>query len=177
MISLNLTSGVKLKQEQFTMPDISMFYCRTCGLRDNNGLCHRYNEQREETDFCSKRVRSVYDIICDICGRLSEKLQILDINDKTICICDACADTLNSCQTCLHALTCEFETNSSTIPKMIQKQIRQGYVTAITQVQNPERIKITCAQGCPCYDPKSQACLRPRGACQQYSVLVHSQQV
>ena len=59
---------------------------------------------------------------------------------------------------------CSFENDPSPLPKIVQKQVRQGNMTAITQVRNPERIEITCKKDCPCYDPEFE-CLRQFGTC------------
>jgi hypothetical protein len=39
-------------------------------------------------------------------------------------------------------------------------------VTTVTTVMNPSRIEITCAKGCPCYDPEI-GCMRQFNYCER----------
>ena len=83
-------------------------------------------------------------------------------------ICPNCNKLLGTCRTCQNGNLCTFETDPSPLPKIVQKQIRQGNMTAVTQVMNPERVAITCQKGCPCYSPDFSCSKQNRGACQQY---------
>ena len=82
-------------------------------------------------------------------------------------VCDDCLNRLGTCAVCEYQNTCDFETNPSTLPKIVQKVIRQGNAQMMTQVRNPEREKITCAAGCKCYD-KTYGCSRQDGLCVNY---------
>lgn len=68
---------------------------------------------------------------------------------------------------CEFAKTCDFETNPSTMPKIVQKVIQQGNMQMATQVRNPEREKITCAAGCKCYN-ETYGCSRQDNLCINY---------
>lgn len=81
--------------------------------------------------------------------------------------CSKCAEELASCVGCAHGRTCSFETDPSPIPPVIQKQIRQGLMTQIIQVKNPDRIAITCKLNCPCWDGEN--CGREVGYCNKYN--------
>ena len=69
--------------------------------------------------------------------------------------CKECVAAFSTCETCKHATECDFETNPSSLPKVVQKQIRQGNMMTVTQIKNPDRIEITCKNGCLCYDTEN----------------------
>lgn len=134
--------------------------CESCGWHlapDKCRLLKIYVKPQE--DFCSKH-RINKPKTCDICKKEIIKGGILDSVSETIhLICDDCRKLFGTCHLCDNAKFCEFESNSSSLPKMIQKQIQQGPYQMVTTVRNPERIRITCEKGCECFDAKN-GCLR-----------------
>lgn len=163
------------------MNNISAYYCETCtaskpNLRASTGrVCLKNRDEVKNTDFCSKH--SSYTFICDCCGNeyspiLMRSNYFIDNGVEAI-LCEQCAEQLGSCATCKHITNCTFETDPSPLQKIIQKTMRQGNMQIMTQVMNPERMKITCQKGCPCFDQESQACGRSRATCPQYLVRVH----
>lgn len=136
-------------------------YCKSCrfaGLQTPN-MCGLAGWQITDTDFCSKHRRSV--MTCDTCGRVIVSGGVYFDNHL---ICNHCLSLLGTCEICRFGNTCEFETNPSPLPKFVQKEIRQGNMSAVTQVMNPERIHITCEKGCKCFDKKN-GCLKQIGSC------------
>lgn len=73
-----------------------------------------------------------------------------ETEDYTL-VCPLYYQYKGTCAICANSLTCAFETDPSPLPKAIIQETRQGNMTMQMQVRNPERIKITCAQGCKCY--------------------------
>ena len=103
---------------------------------------------------------------CETCGRPTDQ-QILCLDgDVWHILCPNCASQLNSCSFCKKVNTCLFETDPSPLPKMIQKQIRQGPMISVTTEKNPERIRQTCEKGCDCFDPNFD-CLRQFHYCER----------
>lgn len=96
---------------------------------------------------------------CDICGRPGAA-----IIDGEHVICETCFAHMNTCALCDAARTCDFQTNPSPIPKTIRKEIRQGNMVAVTDIQNPERVEITCKKNCGCFSAKL-GCLRQFNTC------------
>ena len=88
---------------------------------------------------------------CETCGRPTDQQVLCPDGDIWHILCPNCASQLNSCSFCKKVNTCLFETDPSPLPKMIQKQIRQGPMISVTTEKNPEREKITCQNGCLCY--------------------------
>lgn len=103
--------------------------------------------------------------ICSLCGRPAQQL-FIDVKTKTI-YCGHCAPHISHCPTCANLKTCLFETDPSPAPKLIQKQIKQGNMIMTTQVKNPDRIRITCQTGCPCFSNEN-TCLREFNHCGSY---------
>ena len=132
-------------------------YCNTCGLRDPMRHVCRLTGIKisPDIDFCSRHILSNDLPTCEICGN-GHPNPIIDITDgKTLVVCPQCFNMLDTCQVCSHSRNCSFETDPSPIPKVVEKVIRQGYMTTVSQVLNPERIEITCKKGCPCYSEKN----------------------
>lgn len=103
-------------------------------------------------------------IQCETCGRPTELQILCPDGDKWHILCPNCASQLNSCAFCKKANVCTFETDPSPLPKMIQKQIRQGPMIQIATIKNPEREKITCQNGCFCYSEEF-GCMREFNWC------------
>lgn len=139
-------------------------HCDQCALRSpNQGICQLTKLPFQPKDpacanFCLCLTK------CELCGRKFPKLStIMD----GYYVCDDCLLSLGTCSQCKHQNQCDFETNPSTLPKIVQKVIHQGNMQMATQIRNPEREKITCACGCPCY-MESIGCLRQEGTCGKY---------
>ena len=136
-------------------------YCNTCRLAGLKApqVCGLSGRKITAEDYCSEHRRSLS--FCSICGNPVLSNGIID---GFHLICRNCFSLLKTCQACRYGSLCEFETNPSSIPKAINKQIRKGNMTAVTQVMNPERVRITCEKGCKCFDKKN-GCLKQNGMC------------
>ena len=136
-------------------------YCDTCGFRDaDRNICLlRQIKIDPINDFCSNHKSHV--LYCEKCHNLIfEKPHfVMDGPDKHHILCHRCAAALSSCLFCNHCSTCDFETNPSPLPKIVQKQIQRGPIITVTNIKNPDRIAITCKNGCPCYHPEN-GCMR-----------------
>lgn len=119
-------------------------------------------------DFCSYFTTETY--TCGCCGHeLPGHAQTIVVTDETATeICEQCNANSGKCITCINSQKCDFETNPSTLPKIIQKTIQQGNMTSVTQVRNPERIRITCQNGCPCWSEDFDCYKQNHGTCPQY---------
>lgn len=107
---------------------------------------------------------------CDICGNPITNPIIYQADSIQKCICSSCSSTSGTCKFCKQRFQCEFETNSSPLPKKVIKQIQRGPAIMQTEVMNPDRIKETCMKGCSCWDEKEQYCLRENGTCRRYEL-------
>lgn len=136
-------------------------YCNTCGFSGLNApqVCALSGLKIDADDYCSKHRRNL--IKCSICGQIIVSDGIIDNGHL---ICKVCFSNSNSCIICRFGNTCSFQTDPSPLPKMINKEVRQGNMIAVTQVMNPERIHITCEKGCKCFD-KENGCLKQIGSC------------
>lgn len=110
--------------------------------------------------------------ICEICGNPiqepAERVVVEIIDGKLHTICGTCMEHhLKTCKVCDNRNRCDFETNPSTLPKTIQKSVQNGPMHMVTQVRNPERIKITCEKGCGCWN-KEGYCNRDYQCCGNY---------
>ena len=110
---------------------------------------------------------------CDIC-RAPLKASQATITPKEdgdyIITCPNHSQLFGTCHLCLNANGCDFETNPSKIPKVVQRQIKQGPMTQIVQVKNPDRVAETCQKNCKCYDSEI-GCLREHGTCGKYDEI------
>lgn len=138
--------------------------CRTCAIRQPEGSICRLTgrEINPDKDFCSSHRKEI--IICEVCdnGTLAPIVVLSD--DGNHIVCENCNGSLSSCHFCLNSSSCAFETDPSPLPKLIQKQIRQGPMTTVTTVKNPDRVRETCMKGCPCFDEEN-GCLRQFNYC------------
>ena len=103
---------------------------------------------------------------CGICGKKLPKGEVIDATNPAdvFYICPSCEQLLGTCNTCEKARKCSFNSDPSTLPKIIPQTIRQGNTVMQTQVRNPERVKITCAKNCACYHAE-MGCLREESQC------------
>lgn len=141
-------------------------YCKSCPLRGFKvpDVCALFGIPVSSDDYCSKHRSTIEK--CSICG--APLIADVIVDDGHL-ICPSCFESLRTCKICRFGNTCEFETNPSSLPKIISKQIRQGNMTAVTQVMNPERVRITCEKGCKCYS-KENGCLKQIGTCNNQEV-------
>lgn len=138
-------------------------YCKSCALADLKILkCRRFGHNiNPNVDFCSKHADSIQ--TCAICGQeMLKENSIIDF--KMRIICQKCSELLSTCTLCQHGKNCAYDDDPSPIPKLIQKQVRQGPMISVMQEINPARTAITCAKGCLCYDPEN-GCLRQYNFC------------
>ena len=121
----------------------------------------------KNADFCSKNTSTLQH--CAICGAIlfENNIIIEQKPDETVrAICFDCNNKIGTCALCSHATGCLFETDPSPIPKIIQKQIRQGNFTQIITVKNPERIEKICKANCPCFSEENE-CNRHFNTCER----------
>ena len=139
-------------------------YCRTCRILDPVQHVCQLNGMRVDPneDFCSRHATTLE--TCDVCGKPVIKPILTPDGTSWKKLCGDCAEQLNTCGFCRMADTCSFESDPSPLPKMVQRRIQQGPMTSITTVQNPDRVAITCAKGCACYDAE-QGCMRQFHCC------------
>lgn len=126
-----------------------------------------------EQDGCTFGASETAIASCSICHRPVPMPTIVILEDhRAIGVCAQCQELLNTCQMCKHSENCAFETDPSTLPKQVQKQIpiQGGY--AMTYVRNPERIAITCEKGCKCYNAELQTCNREFGMCGNHDIFL-----
>ena len=136
-------------------------FCLTCGFADlKQRICRIKGLPIDPTtDYCTKHDDEP--LHCETCSSLILKEAVVytqDKNEQWHILCPSCAVQLNTCDTCRNAGQCLFESSTSPLPKLVQRQVRQGPMTTITQIKNPERIAITCEQGCPCYSTEIGCC-------------------
>lgn len=136
-------------------------YCDTCGFRDaDRNICLLRKVKIDPiNDFCSNHNSSI--LYCEKCHSLIfEKPHfVMDGTDKHHILCGRCAAALSTCNFCNHYSTCDFETNPSSLPKMVRKQIQQGPIISVVTIKNPDRVAITCQKNCNCYHPEN-GCMR-----------------
>lgn len=138
--------------------------CAHCALPSlNGGICPVFQTKPKDTkDSCPMFKHEI--IMCEVCGQPIITRTNIDITENTIhYLCDNCLKQSGTCPTCKMRETCEFETNPSTIPKVVQQRIQQGPMTSIIQVKNPTRIEMFC-KNCKCFNEKF-GCLKENGCC------------
>lgn len=141
-------------------------FCKTCAILNPNTLqCQLFGHPVDpEKDFCSKHTTEL--IQCEICkSGLPTDNAIIDMTNeipRTVCL--RCFQLLGTCHFCKHGNFCSFETGPSPLPKFITKQIRQGNAVITTQIKNPDRIRQTCQNGCPCFDSENE-CMKQFNTC------------
>ena len=141
--------------------------CKTCALYDpNTSTCPVLRAPVDpDKDFCSKHQTNLH--VCEACGRASLKPILVPEGEDTYhSICGECLQQLNTCAFCHESRTCAFETDPSPLPKTVQQKIQNGPMVTVTTVMNPSRVEITCAKGCPCYDPEI-GCMRQFNYCER----------
>ena len=144
-------------------------YCRTCALANLKLLkCRRFGHSiNPNEDFCSRHYGAIP--TCAICGQeMLKETSFIDFKngEHLRIICQKCNEMLHTCALCKNGQDCAFNNDPSPIPKQIQKQYRNGPMISVVQEINPERVAITCAKGCSCYNPEN-GCLRQYNTCER----------
>lgn len=124
-----------------------------------------------ETHACAAFIGADQIDTCAICGKATPTRHLVICPEDNISICPSCAENLGTCYTCVKAAYCDFESNPSTLPKIVQRVVQQGNMKTVSQVKNPDRIAITCQQNCSCFDPEF-GCMRelPGHTCGNYII-------
>lgn len=147
--------------------------CGRCGFQSSDGEhCGLTGIPVDpKTDGCTKGQTSP--IQCDICNKFIFGIKtLIPKEDGSIgIVCGNCANHLTSCRTCSKSVFCDFETNPSKIPKMIQKRIQQGSMISVSTVKNPDRIEVTCKKNCECFS-ENFGCLRENNCCEKYDLIL-----
>ena len=145
--------------------------CAHCALPSiNGGVCPVFRTKpKDPKDSCPMFQEKIE--YCEICGQpILSGLAIIGVNgDSYHQMCADCASKTGTCATCKMRKTCEFETNPSTIPKVVQQTIQQGPATMVTQVRNPARVDLFC-KSCSCYNEEF-GCLKENGCCGNYKII------
>ena len=105
-------------------------------------------------------------IQCETCGRPTEQQVLCPDGNIWHILCPNCASQLNSCAFCKKSNICSFETDPSPLPKMIQKQIRQGSVISVITEKNLARVDITGKINCDCFSADF-GCMRQFHYCER----------
>lgn len=144
---------------------------KTCGecalMKLAGGTCPIFREFVEkEKPACPRFKRELNN--CDMCGQpiLGEEVIYLNPGNQTQIrvYCEQCSNQVGKCPSCANTNLCDFQTNPSPIPQIIQKETRQGNAIMMTHIKNPERVKITCEANCKCFDSE-YGCMKEEGFC------------
>lgn len=138
--------------------------CAHCALPQlNGGICPVFRTKPKVNEAGCPMYKETIEY-CEICGQPITARMAIDItNDKTHCLCDNCLAQSGTCASCKMRETCEFETNPSTIPKVVQQRVQQGPMTSIIQIKNPTRIDMFC-KSCKCFSEEF-SCLKENSCC------------
>ena len=148
--------------------------CGTCGLfNPQESTCPVLKMQVDpDKDFCSKHQTNLH--TCETCGRIILKpIFVPEGEDTYHKICGQCFGQHKTCAFCREVNSCAFETDPSPLPKLIQQQIQNGPTIIVTTVKNPERVRVTCQKGCPCYNPEND-CMRQFNYCERMNHVWNS---
>lgn len=145
-------------------------YCRTCRILDPmQQKCQLSGQSvNPNADYCTKHQEEVAQ--CEKCGQGTLTPFYTRDGNQWHTFCARCVELLNTCHFCEHASKCAFEQDPSPLPKMVQKQIRQGNMVQITTVKNPDRIRQTCENGCPCFSQEND-CMREYNGCERMKYI------
>lgn len=141
-------------------------HCYTCRIRNpRQNVCQLSGQPiNPDTDYCSKHKE--YIDTCELCHRPMLDTHFVRDDENWHTFCGECIKHLNTCTFCKKVNICDFETNPSSLPKMIQQQIRQGNMVSVTTIKNPERIRQTCEKGCDCFNAEF-GCMREFHYCER----------
>ena len=139
--------------------------CAHCALPTlNGGICPIFRTKPKDKDKSCPMFKFTVEN-CEVCGQPIITKTIIDITEEGnfYYLCEDCSAKTGTCLTCKIREECEFETNPSTIPKVVQQRIQQGPMTSIVQVKNPARVEMFC-KSCKCFDEEF-GCLKENGCC------------
>ena len=143
--------------------------CKTCGYPTLNPtqcpvIGIQYSEDRKQVcPYWAPEVPT-----CDICGNVDPQCIFSQSSDGSWKrICTKCSQLSGTCGSCSFGTTCDFETNPSPLPKVVQKQVRQGNQIAVVTVMNEERIRETCQKNCKCWS-ENFGCGRQNNCCAKF---------
>lgn len=146
--------------------------CGDCALKAlKNGMCPVFNANMEGESGCPYFTTELQ--LCDICGSPVLGPTVLTQEGETWKqMCGHCnSKVFGTCNGCAK-FVCRFRTDQSiNIPPMITVQKRQGNMVVQTQQMNPERVKATCMDGCPCWRSEEDGgfCMMEAcGSCENY---------
>ena len=146
--------------------------CENCGHQSLTGECPVFQTKMSGETNCPHHQKQVE--FCGFCGKPLTKQSIIDIEDDKIhFLCHACAEQTSRCRTCAETTYCAL-TDDKNCPlplQVIKKVSPKPGVIMQTQVINPERIKVTCGNGCKCYlEGEEEFCIRrlPKAGCSSY---------
>lgn len=145
--------------------------CGECALRQN-GICPIFQEAVEAAQSaCVKYTDELF--TCELCGGIilrGDRLFDVTIPNEIHTVCRNCKKHFGHCASCKCGNECRFETDPSDLPKLTQKEFRQGNMIQIVTVKNPSRVDLTCKNGCPCFDPDF-GCLKENNTCGNYKIV------
>ena len=143
--------------------------CATCIYVERASCeCARLQTKVDlQADICPFYSNVPY--ICAVCNRIGSAEDIFIDSKTNKYLCGDCLAAASTCKLCANATSCDFESNPSPLPKVVMQNIRQGNMMIQTQVRNPERVKITCANGCICY--QNSVCMRQMGSCGNHKCI------
>lgn len=142
---------------------------KDCKLKHKNNGCALSKGACIGEEYCSFPVDSNLET-CDYCGSLFLKKDsiITKKEDQIFVYCPQCGNFSGYCPTCFEFNECSFNTDPSPLPRQVRKQVRQGNLVVETLEDNPDRIKITCKNGCKCWDDEYGCCKKNYKTCKNY---------
>ena len=147
--------------------------CGRCAVLDKStGICALTGHRKEPEEYCSSWTDNVQ--TCDMCGGQFIGLgTLIEIDGKYKQLCPSCDNGVGGCRTCVNKTQgyCKFcdQSYRPDVPPVIVKSIQKGPAIMQAQVENPEREKITCQQGCLCYK-EEYGCCRHSNTCGNYKI-------
>ena len=88
---------------------------------------------------------------CEMCGTPLAGSNVVYDTELNKTYCRKCTPYIRTCYNCHNGDLCDFKTNPSPLPMQVQATQRVGNTVMSQVITNPERVKITCENGCPCY--------------------------
>lgn len=97
---------------------------------------------------------------CKMCGAPLVGANLIYDEELESIYCARCHPHVRTCSNCVDGGYCDFHNNSSPLPKQVQVTREVGNAKIVQTVTNPERIKITCENGCLCFSAEL-GCAKP----------------
>ena len=97
---------------------------------------------------------------CKMCGAPLVGVNLIYDEELDGIYCARCHPYVRTCSNCVDGDYCDFQNNPSPLPKQVQVTRQMGGAIMTQTVANPERIKITCEDGCPCFSAEL-GCSKP----------------